>query len=124
MFTLTEQRLGTTDAARTIKRRVRGFAHNPSSDSPPVLSSSDEESTGGEQVVGDERGRGLHNGGCVSRTVACGARTVRRRSRGRRLLASDVLVCTCEERLGDCSQQSAKGRNTELLNSTRFLHAV
>ena len=82
-----------------VKRRVRGFAQNPSSDSLPVLSLRDEESTGGEQVVGDERGRDLHNGGCVSRTGARATRAVRRRSRGRCVLASDIMVCSCERRL-------------------------
>ena len=56
-------------------------------------------STGGDQVVGDERGRDLHNGGCVSSTGARATRAVRRRSRGRRVLASDIMVCSCERRL-------------------------
>ena len=75
-----------------VKRTARGVDRKPSADWLTVRSSKDEESTGGEQVVGDKRGRDRHKRGCVSSTVARATRKVRRRSRGLRLLASDIMI--------------------------------
>ena len=107
-----------------VKRKTRGLAQNPSSDSLPVLSSRDVWSTGGDQVVGDERGRILRNGGCESSTGACATHAVRGRSRGGRILAADVIASSCKQRLGDCSRQSASLKNIEFLNGASFFDAV
>ena len=110
--------------ANIVKRRACDFVRNPSVDSPPVLSLSDEESTGGEQVVGDERGRAFQNGSCIGSTGARATRAVRRRSRGRRVLASDIMVSSCKRHLGDCSRQSASRKNIKILSGASFFDAV
>ena len=101
-----------------VKRRARGFARKPSVDWLTVRSSRDVSSTGGEQVVGDARGRDLHNGACVSSTGVRATRTVSRRSRGRRLLASDIMVCSCERRLA-AAPSSLQNEDPSLSSETK-----